>query len=340
MDKLLIAKCPNCGAEMEGDVVVGDYVECPICQTKFYLELRHVVPETTITPSVQTVPRETVDNSYKSHSSINAYLSDKRPSRRHEHLPAVCLLVFLLAAVAVGVAWKADVPWIKNIGHVRSAGGSHAKHSSSQYVGKPSGNNSRKRKKRELTAAEKVFKEALDALLGQNGGKRDIVKARQGFEKAKDMGYELAHVALAHIDWNMTDEDKKAFKEAGMKPPDKLFYSVYPNYNIFPAWVAHSRVAKFEQGMYQMRLSGRERNMEGLQFVLQAAQEGLAPAQGFLKSTIATSLNEGLDVSEALLITQKILWHNPDIVSSYQHLCDVELAEEFYLSVGIDTGKK
>ena len=41
----MIARCPKCGAEMEGDVAIGDFVECPSCNGTFTLEKKDVATQ-------------------------------------------------------------------------------------------------------------------------------------------------------------------------------------------------------------------------------------------------------------------------------------------------------
>ena len=41
----MIARCPKCGAEMEGDVAIGDFVECPSCNETFTLKQKDVVTQ-------------------------------------------------------------------------------------------------------------------------------------------------------------------------------------------------------------------------------------------------------------------------------------------------------
>lgn len=41
----MIVRCPKCGAEMEGDVAIGDFVECPSCNGTFTLEKKDVATQ-------------------------------------------------------------------------------------------------------------------------------------------------------------------------------------------------------------------------------------------------------------------------------------------------------
>ncbi len=342
----MIAKCPYCNAEMEGDAVIGDLIECPICLATFTLEQKHVIPEEVSAPAALTSRREGPPRpANPGNSSIDRYLTGERRSRRFEHLPALIVVGLLLAVGGVFASkmdfpWKMSLPWSKKQHNVNPSGEIARVFSSSQ--GKASTTSKAKGgasfgngKRHRLTEAEKVFKEALDAMLGENGEQRDIVKAFGMFEKARDMKYALAEVALAHIAWNMSDENKKAFEESGRQSPARFFYSIYPGHPILPAWVLHSSVAKFEQGLYQMRLSGSNRtNQEGMMLIAQAANEGVAIAKRFLNSMMGDEVRQGLDVSEATFTAHLVLMHNPELVSYYQHECDSELKKEFLRSIG------
>ncbi len=347
----MIAKCPYCNAEMEGDAVIGDLVECPICLATFTMEQKHVIPEVVVTPPVSTRGRVNQQHSIRyENNGIDRYLTGERHSRRFEHLPALIVVGLLLVAGGV-FAWKADLPWKTSLPWPKAHRATESANESIGTIQSPQSNTSKiarvprdtrggKSGRRNLTEAEMVFKEALDALLGENGGKRDIVKAYQGFEKAKGMGYELAEAAVAHLCWTLTDEDIKAFESVGEEPPRKSYwYSPYPYSPVLhapPKWVLHSRLAKFEQGIYQLTLDWEERNEEGLNFVLQSAQEGLQSAIWAVNTLVTKPLSQyGFSASEMPMIVH-LNMKNEEILSGCLKLCELELKREFLLSLGMD----
>ncbi len=193
--------------------------------------------------------------------------------------------------------------------------------------------NNDKPKKHELTKAEKVFKEALGHMSSKTDRQKDILKAYQGFTKAKEMGYEFAEVALAHLCWTLTDKDIKALEAAGVSSPKQgNGYSWYPYVKPMPEWITRSRLAKFEQGLYQLTLHWKERNEEGLILIIQAAEEGLPLAKSFLKSNFSDTY--GLSVSETLPLVCRTLSSGGETLAAYQQLCEFEIMKEFYRSIG------
>ncbi len=341
----MIVKCPHCHSELEGDVALRDFVKCPWCQTTFILKQNHVIPDQIVIPTVQSAGRNPSESSFSQKEKIYRYLTDERPSRRH-NLFSVCFIVVLLLSLAGGFAWKAKLLQKTNLPSLdfwkKPLTGSEAIESSSSSDDlapeaapqKKGGGKTGKSRKRKLSDAEIVFKAALDAMLGENGVDKDIVKAYQGFQKADEMNYELAKVALAHIAWTMTEDDKQAFQKAGVSSPARHIYTGYPSLATLPAWVSRSGVAKFEQGLYQMRMGDRERNLEGMYFIAQAAKEGVSIAQRFLDSTMSEDIRYGLDVAEATYTAHLVLVHNPQFIMYYQRECDIELKKEFLRSIG------
>ena len=103
----MIAKCPYCNAEMEGDAAVGDFVECPICNATFTIEQKHVVPEKVNPKVVRTVRRERRTETYRQQPScVDKYMPSEKPSRHHEHLPALLVVILIIGTIGF-FAWKA-----------------------------------------------------------------------------------------------------------------------------------------------------------------------------------------------------------------------------------------
>ena len=347
----MIAKCPYCNAEMEGDAVIGDLIECPICQATFTLEQKYVIPEVAVPQVATSSGRASRQRAFRSENNgIDRYLTCERRTRRFEHMPALIIVGVLLAAGGV-FAWRADSPWkvslpwsklhratgpaIEGVGSVHSS-----RNNTQKPLRKREGARSAKGGKRNLTEAERVFKEALDALLGENGEQRDIVKAYRKFIMARELKYDMAEAAIAHLHWTMTDEDRKAFELVGEEPPRKSYwYSPYPyapGLHSPPRWVMQSRLALFEQGIYQLTLDWEERNEEGLNFILQSAKEGLPSAIWAVNTFVAKPMSQhGFSASEMPLIVH-LNMKNSEVLSGCQKMCELELKREFLLSLGLE----
>ena len=170
----MIAKCPYCNAEMEGDAVIGDFIECPICLATFTLEQKHVIPEEVSAPAALTSRREGPPRpTNPGNSSIDRYLTGERRSRRFEHLPALIVVGLLLAVGGVFASkmdfpWKMSLPWSKKQHNVNPSGEIAGVFRSSQ--GKASTTSKAKEgatfgngKRHRMTEAEKVFKDLENA---------------------------------------------------------------------------------------------------------------------------------------------------------------------------------
>ena len=326
----MIAKCPKCYAEMEGELAIGDLVECPGCHTQFILKGKDIVPKQNACD--ETVTKTPLDNIGRTRP-----FHFKGEPKQKSYRSAIMVICAALLTAVVGVLIrnaKSNRAY-KRGARIHAKGESVTTHSAPPVtqMEKSETGHAGNTKKRELTKAEKVFKEALDHMSGEVGQPKDVLKAYQGFTKAKDMGYEFAEVALAHLCWTLTDEDIKALEAAGVSSPKQgNGYSWYPYVKPMPEWIARSRLAKFEQGLYQLTLHWKERNEEGLLLIIQAAEEGLPLANSFLKSNFSNTY--GLSVSETLPIVCGTLSSGGETLAAYQQLCGFEIMKEYYRSVG------
>ncbi len=117
----MIAKCPYCNAEMEGDATVGDFVECPICNATFTIERKHVVPEKVNPKVVRTVRRERRTETYRPPpSGVDKYMPSEKPSRHHEHLPALLVVILIIGTIGF-FAWKAKQSGKNDLGNATTS---------------------------------------------------------------------------------------------------------------------------------------------------------------------------------------------------------------------------
>ena len=180
--------------------------------------------------------------------------------------------------------------------------------------------------KRTLDAAA-ICLEASKALYGTESQEKDIVKAYQGFAKAKEMGYDPAMVAVETLCWTMTDSEKQTLEKAGISPPAsdiRFFYQKHWR----PAWIMHSRLAKFEMGIHIMSLHGGD-TADGAELIIQSAKEGLPLAVEFLKTNITDPMEQyGFTLSDVCLTVSSSLQYNKEMLSSYKQKCRIALSGE------------
>ena len=120
---------------MEGDAAVGDFVECPICNATFTIEQKHVVPEKVNPKVVRTVRRERRTETYRPPSGVDKYMPSEKPSRHHEHLPALLVVILIIGTIGF-FAWKAKPSGKNDFGNAApsfSGGGTPGSGQSSKY---------------------------------------------------------------------------------------------------------------------------------------------------------------------------------------------------------------
>ena len=197
---------------------------------------------------------------------------------------------------------------------------------------------------------DEVFLDALEALYPANGGKRDIVRAFQGFDKvAKRVKkpvaeylikpvqspegrillkrQHMAEFALAHIYWTMTDEEEEKLKSA--KVDFDIFWRSWSESRIKMAIIdLRSPLANFESGLIQL---GNGYTADGIDLVHKAADAGLQAAKTFLEKA-----NEKSKYRSALagrLIPPQVIGNemtrDKEVLAEFMEMCDVELKTEF-----------
>ena len=175
---------------------------------------------------------------------------------------------------------------------------------------------------REPTAAERTFREGLDALRGENGQKRNVAKAYRLFQKAENDGCMLGEVGIAHICWTMTDDERQTLKKTGITPLT-LYFANWRH----AAEMGKSRIAKCELGLFQLQRDAY-RN-EGLRILKEAAAEGSDTAAMFLSRVAEQEERSSLSYETILGLFAK----NSEIMALFQKACEVELAKEYLLSL-------
>lgn len=304
----MIVKCPKCHAEMEGELLVGDLVECPGCHTPFTLKRDDVVAN-----------------------------RHARSKRHRLAIMSVCvvLLFTVISLLALNVK--------SNRMNRREKSNSNGGDATSAHSAPTATQSQSKTKTRSLTEAEQVFLNGLNYMFGDNGYAKDIAKAYAEFDKAKSLGYEFANVAIEHLQWATREKEDRAALEAlgvslyplGMRTVQYGNYRLLGDNPLFanlPSWVAHFGLAKFELGLSMMTWPSQRDNEEGLGLIVEAAREEVGVAIYFIKTFFSATY--GLSVSEVLPIVKAQLDPNGDVFIHFQEQCGLELKTIFLASIG------
>ncbi len=326
----MIVKCPKCHAEMEGELLVGDLVECPGCHTPFTLKRDDVVANRHARSkrhrlaivSVCVVLLFTVISLLALNVKSNRMNGREKSNSNGENATS---------APPVPTAARSQ-PETKMNGREKS--NSNGGDATSAHSAPTATQSQLKTKPRSLTEAEQVFLNGLNYMFGDNGYAKDIAKAYAEFDKAKSLGYEFANVALEHLQWATREkEDRAALEALGVSLyPLGMMTVQYGNYRLLgdnplfadlPSWVAHFGLAKFELGLSMMTWPSQRDNEEGLGLIVEAAKEDVGVAISFIKSFFSATY--GLSVSEVIPIVKAQLNPNGDVFIHFQEQCGLEL---------------
>ena len=343
--------CPHCGQHLEAESDwVGMEVECPRCGKAI------TVPKP---PSAKAAEPASSDNSVKPHSPPVIKTIAKGKEDASPSAPPIITVVSKSKATSKtqprkadnSNGWKNTQPRVNSFPKWAYAGAAvivvcivaiiflrvlHDKRTradeASQGINKDENYNqsnesvlprpSRDTPARRLNSLETSYSEALEALRPETG-KRDVVKAYKGFVEVEKRGYKPAELAVAHMCWAMTDEEKEKLKTFGIDVPGGWAFVVDL---MHAANVLELRLAKCELGLLEMSRGNRSK---GLKLVQEAAAEGSRTAKVFLAYLEQQSAKSGMSKD---LIAQ-IMTGNKETLANFQELCETELKIEFLLSL-------
>ena len=175
---------------------------------------------------------------------------------------------------------------------------------------------------REPTEAERIFREGLDFLLGENGRERNLADAYRRFEEAGRKGCVLGEVGVAHVCWTATEAEKRELKDAGVVP-SALYVANWEHASA----AGKSRIAKCERALFLLQRESTR--AEGLKLAGEAASEGSDTAKMFLAQVANQAKRSGLSSGTVA----GLLADNGEIMALFQKACAVELAKEYTLSL-------
>ena len=168
-----------------------------------------------------------------------------------------------------------------------------------------------------------IYADALEALHPAKGGKKDVCRAYRGFVEAEKRGYKLAEMAVAHMCWTMTDEEKTKLRDAGIDVPRGWFFVLGMTH---AANVLELRLAKCELGLLEI---GRGNYSKGINLVQDASDKGLQSASAFLVQLEEQSAKTGKSKD----FIAGIMAGNKETLAKFQEMCEIELKTEYLLSL-------
>ena len=170
---------------------------------------------------------------------------------------------------------------------------------------------------------DEIYADALEALHPAKGGKKDVWRAYRGFVEAEKRGYKPAEMAVAHMCWTMTDEEKTQLRDAGVDVPRGWFFVLGM---MHAADVLELRLAKCELGLLEI---GRGNYSKGINLVQDAADKGLQSARAFLVQLEEQSAKTGKSTD----LIAGIIAGNKETLAKFQEMCEIELRTEYLLSL-------
>lgn len=182
---------------------------------------------------------------------------------------------------------------------------------------KSSANQSRIRGPRHSEEAERIYEDALTALIPLDGKSKNLEKAYRGFETAMKMGCIPAEGALAHMCWAMDYNDRSRLAHAGINVRGESEYTALWEHVIESGC---SPLAEFECGFFKLL----RRNMSGLELIRNAAASGCKPALDMQQA-----LSEVQHLGDTgLKIVLDTINGNKNAISSIKDQCELELKKE------------
>lgn len=171
--------------------------------------------------------------------------------------------------------------------------------------------------------AESIYEAALDELYDFDDAANlvgDVFKAYSQFEKAKEMGYNLAEVAISHLLW--TQEEVREAK-CGKSP-------IWIAQMQHAARALDSPLAKAEYGFFLFfgasgNLGKGNRN-EGWELIQEAAREGCLSALQFVKM-IAKQMSSPNHLSLDFIL--EIYSNDKELLAGLQRMCSIGLMIEY-----------
>ena len=295
--------CPHCKTTLEGDdSLVGEIVNCPKCLKTFR-----------IPANFSTIG---VHNEIGASPYSDSFKRDSSRSTLKTRFWIAMSVIALLAAATGSIALLVRTAPTKNRQTNQSNGTSNQAFDKSdgRY---PKKGLSKKRVYRHSEEADRIYEEALKALISEEGKTKDVVKAYQGFLQAIDRGCLLAECALAHLCWTLSNADRMKLERAGISVMNP---SEYVEHWKHAARNGVSHLAEFELGFYKLRTN----QTDGWAYIRSAAEAGCSPAVAILRN-YEKAQNSG---SLGGRIFMDSIRGNTELLSIVYELCEKELKME------------